>query len=104
MEIAEAEQSTSIARNTRSSRENASHHLNVSLLHLMQSRLLLLRLAQAQQDYTPDVLELTSKLTQLRRQANLLSDLIETQIPEDHISKWIGPALEDLRVAAGVAQ
>lgn len=96
--------SSSIAITVLSSRENASHHLNVSLLHLMQSRLLLLRLAQAQQDHTPDVLELTSKLTQLRRQADLLSDLIETHIPEDHISKWIGPALEDLRLAAGVAQ
>lgn len=104
MKIVETEQPTCIARNTLSSRENASHHLSVSLLHVMQSRLLLLRLAQGQQDYPPDVLELTSKLTQLRRQADLLSDLIETHIPEDHISKWIGAALEDLRLAAGVAQ
>ena len=83
---------------------SAGHHLNVSLLHLMQSRLLLLRLVQAQQDYTPDVVELKSKLEQLRRQADLFCDLIETQIPDDHISKWIGPSLEDLRIAAGGAR
>ncbi|MGA9508150.1 MAG: hypothetical protein WBV55_05830 [Candidatus Sulfotelmatobacter sp.] len=99
MEIVETEQSTSIARNTISSRENASHHLNVSLLHLMQSRLLLLRQIQAQ-DSMQGILELKSKLTQLRRQADLFADLIESAIPNDHISKWIGPALEDLRVAA----
>jgi hypothetical protein len=83
---------------------NAGYHLSVSVLHLMQARLLLLRLVQAQQDYTPDVLELKSKLKQLRRQADLLSGLIETAIPDEHISQWIGPALEELRVAAGVAQ
>jgi hypothetical protein len=65
----------------------------------MQSRLLLLRLVQAQQDYTPEVLKLKSKLEQLRRQSELLSDLIESAIPDEHPSKWIGPALEELRVA-----
>jgi len=71
----EAQQSTS-------SNGSAGHHLNTSVLHLLQARL--------------------SKLTQLRRQADLFSDLIETQIPDDHISKWIGPSLEDLRITAGV--
>ncbi|MGC2058111.1 MAG: hypothetical protein WA653_07610 [Candidatus Sulfotelmatobacter sp.] len=103
MEIVEAEQSTSIARSTASSRENASHHLNVSLLHLMQSRLLLLRQIQAQ-DSMQGILELRERIKQFRSITERLSDLIESAIPEDHISKWIGPALEELRVASGVAQ
>jgi hypothetical protein len=78
---------------------SAGRHLDVSLLHLMQCRLLLLRLVQAQQDYTPDVLELKSKLKQLRRHADLFADLIESAIPNDHITKLIGPAMEELRAA-----
>jgi hypothetical protein len=80
-------------------KRNAGYHLSVSVLHLAQARLLLLRLVQAQQDYTPDVLELKSKLKQLRRHAGLFADLIESAIPDNHISKLIGPAMEELRAA-----
>jgi hypothetical protein len=76
----------------------AGHHLNISVLHLMQARLLLLRQIQAQ-DSTQNVLQLREKLTQLCRQAGLFADLLEPEISADHISKWIGPALEELRAA-----
>jgi hypothetical protein len=82
---------------------NAGHHLSLSLLHLLQSRLLLLRQIQAQ-DSMQGILELRERLKQLRRQADLFADLLEPEISADHISKWVGAALEEVfSDARGVA-
>jgi hypothetical protein len=72
---------------------NAGYHLSVSVLHLAQARLLLMR--EVQTDSARDVAELRQRLTQLRRHTDLFADLLEPEISDDHISKWIGPALEE---------